>query len=116
MKKLFTLFFSMMTSLSLLAQEAAEKGIDEQIDEKFGEYTGWFVEIVFYKIPFTEDIQVYWVLFPLILGAAYFTVYFKFINFRGFFTSVNIVRGNTTRLTIMIPTKLQEILLLEEML
>jgi AGCS family alanine or glycine:cation symporter len=93
MKKLFTLFFSMMTSLSLLAQEAAEKGIDEQIDEKFGEYTGWFVEIVFYKIPFTEDIQVYWVLFPLILGAAYFTFYFKFINFRGFFTSVNIVRG-----------------------
>jgi AGCS family alanine or glycine:cation symporter len=33
------------------------------------------------------------VLFPLILGALYFTVYFGFINFKGFFTSINIVRG-----------------------
>jgi len=33
------------------------------------------------------------VLFPLIIGASYFTIYFKFINFRGFFTSVRIVRG-----------------------
>ena len=40
--------------------------------------------------PFT---QVFWVLFPLIIGALYFTFYFKFINFRGFFTSINIVRG-----------------------
>ncbi|WP_397363405.1 alanine/glycine:cation symporter family protein [Olleya sp. R77988] len=40
--------------------------------------------------PFT---QVFWVLFPLILGAIYFTFYFRFINFRGFLTSVNIVRG-----------------------
>ena len=40
--------------------------------------------------PFTK---VFWVLFPLILGALFFTFYFKFINFRGFFTSINIVRG-----------------------
>lgn len=40
--------------------------------------------------PFT---QVFWVLFPLILGAIYFTFYFRFINFRGFLTFVNIVRG-----------------------
>lgn len=37
--------------------------------------------------------RVFWVLFPLILGALYFTIYFKFINFRGFSTSLNIVRG-----------------------
>ena len=72
---------------------AQEKGLDKQIDEVFGNATGWFVEFIFYKIPFSDDVQIFWVLFPLILGASYFTIYFNFINFRGFFTSVNIVRG-----------------------
>ncbi|MGY0407878.1 MAG: alanine/glycine:cation symporter family protein, partial [Polaribacter sp.] len=38
-------------------------------------------------------IEIFWVLFPLIIGATYFTFYFKFISFREFFTSINIVRG-----------------------
>ena len=70
-----------------------DKGIDQIIDEKFGNATGWFVDFIFYKIPFSENVQIFWVLFPLILGATYFTIYFKFINFRGFITSINIVRG-----------------------
>ena len=72
---------------------AAEKGLDQKIDEGFGWATGWFVSAIFYQIEFTEDIKVYWVLFPLIIGAIYFTIYFGFINFRGFFTSVKIVQG-----------------------
>ena len=57
---------------------AQEKGLDQQIDEAFGDATGWFVDIIFYQIPFTETISIYWVLFPLILGALYFTFYFNF--------------------------------------
>lgn len=72
---------------------AQEKGLDQQIDQAFGNATGWFVNFIFYQIPFSDDIKIYWVLFPLILGASYFTVYFKFINFRGFFTSIKIVSG-----------------------
>ena len=72
---------------------AQDKGIDQIIDEKFGNATGWFVDFIFYKISFSENVQIFWVLFPLILGATYFTIYFKFINFRGFITSINIVRG-----------------------
>ncbi|MGK0376716.1 alanine/glycine:cation symporter family protein [Patiriisocius sp. Uisw_017] len=72
---------------------AQELGMDEKIDQAFGNATGWFVEFIFYQIPFTDEISVYWVLFPLILGAVYFTIYFNFINFKGFFTSINIVRG-----------------------
>jgi len=72
---------------------AQDKGIDQIIDEKFGEATGWFVNFIFYQIQFTEDIKVFWVLFPLIIGATYFTIYFKFINLRGIRTSINIVRG-----------------------
>ncbi|WP_396601736.1 alanine/glycine:cation symporter family protein [Algibacter sp. R77976] len=93
MKKYLLSIFTIIIPFLTFSQEAAEKGIDQIIDEKFGDATGWFVSAVFYQIPFTDTVSVYWVLFPLILGALYFTVYFNFINFKGFFTSVNIVRG-----------------------
>jgi AGCS family alanine or glycine:cation symporter len=91
--------YRLLSILSLLlpvfafAQEAQEVGIDQKIDQAFGDATGWFVEFIFYQIPFSDTVSVYWVLFPLILGALYFSFYFKFINFSGFFTSINIVRG-----------------------
>ena len=88
-KKTLSFLFSVIPFLTF----AQDQGLDKQIDEVFGSATGWFVSFIFYQIPFSEDIQIYWVLFPLIVGATYFTFYFKFINFRGFFTSVNIVRG-----------------------
>jgi AGCS family alanine or glycine:cation symporter len=88
-KKLLSLVLLAIPMLSF----AQEKGLDQQIDEVFGNLTGWFVDLVFYQIPFTDTISVYWVLFPLILGALYFTFYFNFINFKGFITSINIVRG-----------------------
>jgi AGCS family alanine or glycine:cation symporter len=88
-KKLLSLLF-LATPFFTFGQE---KGLDQQIDEAFGSATGWFVDIVFYQIPFSDSVSIYWVLFPLILGALYFTFYFNFINFRGFFTSINIVRG-----------------------
>jgi len=88
-KKLLSLLF-LATPFFTFAQE---KGLDQQIDEVFGNATGWFVDIIFYQIPFSDSVSIYWVLFPLILGALYFTFYFNFINFRGFFTSINIVRG-----------------------
>ena len=92
MKKYLLSFFAFALPILTFAQDA-ERGIDEVIDEKFGDATGWFVDLIFYQIPFTDTVSVYWVLFPLIIGAIYFTIYFNFINFRGFFTSVNIVRG-----------------------
>ncbi len=93
MKKYLLSIFTLITPFLTFAQEAAEVGIDQKIDQVFGNLTGWFVSAIFYKIPFSDSVQIYWVLFPLILGALYFTVYYKFINFTGFFTSVNIVRG-----------------------
>jgi AGCS family alanine or glycine:cation symporter len=90
MKKIY---LAILVFLSPFVTIAQDKGIDQLIDEKFGQATGWFVDFIFYQIPFGEDVKVFWVLFPLILGATYFTVYFKFINFRGFLTSINIIRG-----------------------
>ncbi|MBC2844850.1 alanine/glycine:cation symporter family protein [Winogradskyella flava] len=93
MKKYLLSFFTLLLPLLNFAQEAQEVGIDQKIDQAFGDATGWFVRAIFYQIDFGGGVRVFWVLFPLIIGAIYFTVYFKFINFRGFFTSVNIVRG-----------------------
>jgi len=88
-KKLLALLL-FLTPIAIFAQE---EGIDQKIDRVFGDATGWFVNFIFYQIPFSEDVSIYWVLFPLILGATYFTFYFNLINFRGFWTSINIVRG-----------------------
>ncbi|WP_298425423.1 alanine/glycine:cation symporter family protein [uncultured Kordia sp.] len=93
MKKYLLSLITILLPILTFGQEVAEKGLDQQIDEWFGWLTGWFVSFIFYQIPFTDDIKVFWVLFPLIIGALYFTIYFKFINFRGFLTSINIVRG-----------------------
>ena len=84
---------AVVSTLLPFIQFAQEKGMDQKIDEGFGWATGWFVNLIFYEIPFTEDIKVYWVLFPLIIGALFFTFYFRLINFSGFFTAIRIVRG-----------------------
>jgi AGCS family alanine or glycine:cation symporter len=76
-----------------IAQEAGEMGVDEKIDKVFGNLTGWFVDLIFYQIPFSENIKIYWVLFPLILGAGFFTIYFRFINFRGVWIAIRVVMG-----------------------
>ena len=78
---------------ALAAKEIKELGLDEKIDKQFGKATGWFVTGIFWSIPFSDTLQIPWVLIVLILGALYFTIYFKFINIRGFKTSINIVRG-----------------------
>lgn len=77
----------------VFAKEATEKGLDEKIDDAFGWATGDYVKAVFYQIPFTDEIRIYWVLFPLILGALFFTFYFRFINFTGVWRAIQVVRG-----------------------
>jgi len=82
------------TTPTATAQEATEaKGLDKQIDEQFGKATGWFVAGIFAMIPISQDVEVPWVLFPLVIGAIFFTLYFGFPNLRYLGTSVDIIRG-----------------------
>ena len=90
MKKILFSLFSIITPLLTFAQEQTTS---EQIDETFRNYTSWFVDLIFYEIPFSEDFQIPWVLIVLIGGALYFTIYFKLINFTGFFTAIKVVQG-----------------------
>ena len=89
MKFLFGFIALLIPSMSF----AQDEGIDQIIDEKFGELTGRFVGYIFYSIPFTETIQIPWVVIVLICGALFFTFYFRFVNFTGFATAIRIIRG-----------------------
>ncbi len=70
-----------------------EQSLDQRINEQFDNATSWFVDAILAQIPITDSIGIPWVLIVLIIGASYFTIYFKFINFRGFWTSIQVVRG-----------------------
>lgn len=72
---------------------AVQVGMDEKINQLFAQYTTWFVDLIFYQIPFTESIRIPWVLVVLFLGAVSFTFYFKGINLTRFLTAIRIVRG-----------------------
>jgi AGCS family alanine or glycine:cation symporter len=97
--------------LTLLPLFTFAEGAADKVDELFRAYTGWFVNAIFYEIPFTDNFKIPWVLIVLVGGALYFTVYFKFINFSGFITALRVVRGNMkilksterTRYTEMLP-------------
>ncbi len=96
MKKFLLSLFTLLAPFLITAQDTIAPeavGLDQKIDQVFGSLTGWFVNLIFYQIPFTEDIKIYWVLFPLILGAGFFTIYFKGINFTGMWTAIKVVRG-----------------------
>ncbi len=48
MKKYLLSIFTLIVPFLTFAQDA-EKGVDEIINEKFGDATGWFVNFIFYQ-------------------------------------------------------------------
>ncbi len=90
MKKYLLIVFVFLIPIFAFAQTPS---VSEQIDSIFKNYTTWFVEAIFYEIPFSETFKIPWVLIVLIGGAVYFTIYFKLINITGFFTAIRVVRG-----------------------
>ncbi|OBQ55630.1 alanine/glycine:cation symporter family protein [Pseudotamlana agarivorans] len=89
MKKYLLSVFTLISPILIFAQESTS----QQVDRIFKDYTGWFVEAIFYEIPFSETYQIPWVLIVLMGGAIFFTIYFKFINFTGFRKAIQVVQG-----------------------
>ncbi|MEP3276203.1 MAG: alanine/glycine:cation symporter family protein [Stappiaceae bacterium] len=81
------------TVLTAGAAQAQSDGIDQAISDVVGPIVNPIVSTIFYSVPvFGTD-------FPLIVGwlvvaAVVFTVYFGFIQFRGFRHSIELVRGD----------------------
>jgi len=77
-------------NISILIQEAS---LDQRINDNFKSATSWFVDAVMWEIPITETVGIPWVLIVLILGASYFTVYFRALNFTKFWIAIQVVQG-----------------------
>lgn len=92
---LFTIF-SFFIPFITFAQETVENvelTIDQKIDVFFRPIADFVGGIIFYSISF-GDHAVPLVLIVLILGALFFTFYFKFANFTLIGTAIKVVKGN----------------------
>ena len=85
-KRLLSVLF-ILFSAPLFAQE---KGLDDQINEAFTPIANWWGAVVLHNFPGTE---IPTIIFLLVGGALFFTVYFGFINVKRFPTAINTVRG-----------------------
>ncbi|WP_242085402.1 alanine/glycine:cation symporter family protein [Aestuariivivens sediminis] len=101
MKKFLLPIIAIILPILTFAQETVNKGIDQRIDEAFKPISDFFSNVIFFPIYQHElivdgqKIQIYipFVLLLLVFSAAFFTLYFKFPNFRHFWTAINVVRG-----------------------
>jgi len=91
MKKLTlsTLALSAAGSTSAFAQEV--RSIDQAVNETFAAVTGPFVNFIFSPFPGTSFP---WIVMWLVVAASLFTVYFGFIQIRGFRHSIQLVKGD----------------------
>ncbi|TYA86768.1 alanine/glycine:cation symporter family protein [Seonamhaeicola marinus] len=88
MKKYLLLITSFIIPYVTFAQETAEKGLDQRIDEGFKPFSDFFSNVIFFEIGGTP-----FVLMLLVGSAAFFTIYFGFPNIRFFGKAINVVRG-----------------------
>jgi alanine or glycine:cation symporter, AGCS family len=88
MKKYLLSIFTLVLPLLTFAQEVAEKGLDQRIDEGFKPISDTISGIIFFEIMGTP-----FVLILLVGSALFFTLYFGFPNVRYFKTAIDIVRG-----------------------
>ncbi len=72
---------------------AAEQGLDQKIDSFFRPIADAIGGVVFYAIPVAGK-MVPLVLIVLVLGALFFTIYFKFANFTLIKTAIRILKGD----------------------
>ncbi|AXT58408.1 alanine:cation symporter family protein [Aquimarina sp. AD1] len=89
MKRILLSILALTIPFLTFAQETAEKGLDQKIDEAFQPISNFFSKVIFFEVfegaPF--------VIILLVLSAIFFTIYFGFPNIRYFGKAINVVRG-----------------------
>ena len=80
-----------MLPLLTFAQEA-EKGLDEKVNDAFMPIATWWEGFVLTTVPIGEY-NVPFVVILLVVGATFFTIYFKFPSITKFGLAINTVRG-----------------------
>jgi AGCS family alanine or glycine:cation symporter len=92
-KYIYRLFFGLSIFLSPFISNAQDGGLDEKINRFFEVTTTPIVNAVFMQIPLTKTVGIPLVLVVMILGATYFTFYFKFVNIKHFWTAIKVTMG-----------------------
>jgi len=77
MKYRLLLISTLLSPFFTFAQETVEKGLDETVNDAFMPFATWWENTVLTAVPIAGyDIPI--VLILLIVGATFFTIYFKF--------------------------------------
>jgi AGCS family alanine or glycine:cation symporter len=82
------------TVTTAIAQEA--QTLDQMVNEKFAEFTGPFVSLIFSPLPYSKALLGYdfpWIVLWLVVAATIFTVYFALVQVRFFGHSIALVSG-----------------------
>jgi AGCS family alanine or glycine:cation symporter len=86
----FFVVLSVLTPSFLLSQTG---GLDDRINDFVQPATDLVEKIVFWSVPLTNEVSVPLVLLLLIFAAIYFTLLFKFVNFKDFWLSIKVTMG-----------------------
>jgi AGCS family alanine or glycine:cation symporter len=91
---LLTLLLALLTNAPLFAQ-VDQEGLDQKINAWVQPATDFISSIVFYPIQLGAEASTSMplVIIFLLFSALFFTVFFKFINIRGFGTAIKTVKG-----------------------
>ncbi|WP_435579501.1 alanine/glycine:cation symporter family protein [Gilvibacter sp.] len=91
-KKVLLLALAVLSPLFSFAQDAQEAGLDEKINDAVMPAAVWWENLVLTTVPVGEfNIPV--VVILLVIGATFFTIYFKVPSIRRFPLAINTVRG-----------------------
>lgn len=98
LSRFFALALPFLSVAPAWAQEAAEPGksLATRIDETVAPIAKLFDSIIFYGIKLTDGVTLPIVLVLLGFTAIFLTIYFKFINLRGFGVALRTARGKYT--------------------
>ncbi len=90
-------FFGIITSFSAIAEETAEKSLDDKINDAIAPIFSPFVNAIFSPLPGSEALlgtPFPWIVLWLVAAATIFSFYFGFIQFRGVGHSISLVKGD----------------------
>ena len=79
------------TATLAASSPAMAQSLDQTINDGFASATGWFVNFIFSPFPGTNFP---WIVMWLVIAATIFTLYFGFIQLRGFRHSISLVKGD----------------------
>ncbi|WP_407351458.1 alanine/glycine:cation symporter family protein [Luteimonas sp. R10] len=88
---------ALSSTATVHAAPPAETGLDEAINNAFAPVADAVSWLVFYPVPIGFGASLPFVVLWLLIAASAFTLYFRFINVRGFAQGYRLIRGDFSR-------------------